>query len=176
MTRRYAGAIAVAFALGGTSLALAAPAGLERPASARQQAGRLEQPGLDSAVPHGATDMLFQAVNAERARLGLPPFAWHDRTGQAAGAHAADMAAHERLQHTGSDGSDAGTRLRSAGVVTSHWAENLGSGHRDAERLVAAWTASPAHRANLVGNFRYAGVGVAVSASGTPYWVLVLTS
>lgn len=175
MTRRHVFVAVVAVvAASGASLATAAPAALTRSAIAGQPAAR--DATDDGSVPPGATDMLFQAINAERGRLGLSQFRWHDQVGAAALAHAKELAARQQLEHTGSDGSNAGQRLRRAGFVTSYWAENLGSGYRDADRLVAGWMASPAHRANLVGNFRHAGIGVAVSTSGTPFWVLVLAS
>lgn len=184
MTRRHVGAIVIAaVALGGTTLVTAAPSGLARPASVHREAGRIRQ--ADPAGAHiadstgaaaaGAAEVLYQAVNAERARLGLPALAWSAGAAAAAQAHAADMAAHDRLQHAGSDGSNAGTRLQRAGVPPTAWAENIAAGYRDAAAVAAAWMASPGHRVNMVGSYRSAGIGVAASASGTPYWVLVLT-
>ena len=47
------------------------------------------------------------AINAERERRGLRPLAWSENLAAAARRHAADMAAHPGLVHTGSDGSEA---------------------------------------------------------------------
>lgn len=184
MTRRHVGAIVIAaVALGGATLVNAAPTGLARPASVHREAGRIRRP--DPAGAHLATSAgpavdaaaqaLFSAVNAERSRVGLPALAWSAGATAAAQGHAADIASRDRLTHTGSDGSNAGTRLQRAGVAPTAWAENIAAGYRDAAEVAAAWMASPGHRANMVGNYRYAGIGVAASASGTPYWVLVLT-
>ena len=179
MTRRHVSAIVIAVAaLGGATLVTAAPSGLARPASVHREAGRIRQAdpaGAHIATSTGAAEMLYAAVNAERARLGLPSLAWSAGATAAAQAHAADMAAHDELRHAGSDGSSAGTRLQRAGVAPTAWAENIAAGYRDGATVAAAWMASPGHRRNMVGDYRSAGVGVAASTSGTPYWVLVLT-
>jgi len=161
MTRRHVSAIVIAVvAVGGATLVTAAPSGLARPASVHVEAGRIGVPdpaGAHIATSPGAAETLYAAATA------------------AAQAHAADMAAHDELRHAGSDGSSAGTRLQRAGVAPTAWAENIAAGYRDGATVAAAWMASPGHRRNMVGDYRSAGVGVAASTSGTPYWVLVLT-
>jgi uncharacterized protein YkwD len=135
------------------------------------RAVRLNPPtGFDPDVDVRAARAVLDAVNAARASRGVAPLRWDDAASRAAQAHSEDMAAMRQMSHLGSDGSDAGTRLRAAGATWSSWGEALGAGQRDAASLVQAWMGSDGHRAVLLGAFTRAGVGVAVSADGTPYW------
>ncbi len=124
------------------------------------------------------TDQLAQAtlclLNAERARYHLRPLAANPRLARAATLHAQDMEQHKYFSHVSRDGSDFVSRIRRAGYLRhcSAWfvGENLawGAGRRRStpQGIVAAWMASPPHRANILnGRFREAGIGVAL---GTP--------
>jgi uncharacterized protein YkwD len=160
-----AGAAAVSSAAGGVPIGSAA--------RSADPAVRVNPPsGVSTDVDVRAAHALVDAVNAARAARGLPPLRWDDGASRAAHAHAVDMAAMREMRHIGSDGSDAGTRLRAAGVSWSSWGEALGAGSRDAPSLVQAWMVSAGHRAVLLGAFTRIGVGVAMSADGTPYWTL----
>ncbi|MEK8049730.1 CAP domain-containing protein [Ideonella sp. DXS22W] len=126
----------------------------------------------------------LQAVNALRAQGArcagrwlpeAPALLWSAAAAQAATVHAADMAGQATLAHRGSDGSQGGERLDRAGYVWSSWGENLGQGHRSVAALVAHWTASPGHCANLLNpRFTELGMACARSASGEPYWAMTL--
>jgi uncharacterized protein YkwD len=48
--------------------------------------------------------------------------------------------------------------------------ENVATGRMTARQVVAAWLKSPAHRANIEGNFTYTGVGVAKDGRGVLYY------
>ncbi len=124
------------------------------------------------------TDQLAQAtlclLNAERSRYHLRPLAANPRLARAATLHAQDMEQQKYFSHVSRDGSDFVSRIRRAGYLRhcSAWfvGENLAWGagrHRSTPQgIVAAWMASPPHRANILnGRFREAGIGVAL---GTP--------
>jgi uncharacterized protein YkwD len=107
-------------------------------------------------------------INRERSRRGLPALDGDARLDRAAYAHSAEMALRNRFSHTSVSGRDLVDRLRSVGYVSRSvsWmaGENIGYvGGRgaDPERMVAAWMASPGHRANILHRrFRDIGVGV----------------
>ncbi|HEY7887899.1 MAG TPA: CAP domain-containing protein [Steroidobacteraceae bacterium] len=85
---------------------------------------------------------------------------------RAAGAHARDMAAHDLFSHIGSDGSTPGQRATRAGYSWSMVGENIASGVRTPQELVAGWLASPHHCANIMtAGFRQMGVAFAVNRS-----------
>ncbi len=54
-----------------------------------------------------------------------PPLAFHPKAIIAARAHSADMRDHQFQDHTGSDGSNPGTRMSKAGYTVSAWGENI---------------------------------------------------
>ena len=78
---------------------------------------------------------------------------------RAAAAHAADMAANNFMGHRGSDGSEAGERVRRAGYQWRVTGENVAAGQPDAETVVKAWLESPGHCVNIMrSEFREMGV------------------
>jgi uncharacterized protein YkwD len=174
---QLAGALVALVALGGASLTYAAVGQIDRPAAVDSAAVRIDPPDDAGLTPEQrAAFAMVELVNAERSRRGLRVLTWDDRVGAAAAAHAADMAAHRRMGHEGSDGSDAGDRLRRAGFDWTTWGENVGAGFTTAPPLFDAWMGSPGHRAHLLGDFRYVGVGAVAAVDGTPYWALVVAS
>lgn len=83
---------------------------------------------------------------------------------RAAAAHAADMAKNGFMGHRGSDGSEAGERVRRAGYVWRSVGENVAAGQPDAEAVVKAWLESPGHCTNIMGpQFTQMGVAFALA-------------
>jgi uncharacterized protein YkwD len=114
-------------------------------------------------------------VNAHRAAAGLRPVRIRVAVHRAAEFHARDQAAMRVMTHTGSDGSDAGQRIRRRGYTWSTWGENVAYGYRTARAVMRAWMNSPGHRANILNpSFRHVGVGVQRGADGLLYWTLDL--
>jgi uncharacterized protein YkwD len=112
-------------------------------------------------------------VNAHRAAAGLRPVRISFAVHRAAELHARDQAAMGFMTHTGSDGSDAGQRIRRQGYTWSMWGENVAYGYGTARAVVRAWMNSPGHRANILNrSFRHIGVGVQRGANGLLYWTL----
>ena len=86
----------------------------------------------------------------------------------AAQAHSADQASVDTMCHTGTDGSNPGTRIVRAGYRV------LGLGRERRQRLprrrvvMVGWMNSPGHRANILnGNFTEIGIGLAYAPDGT---------
>ncbi|MEW2619279.1 CAP domain-containing protein [Streptomyces sp. NPDC048106] len=116
----------------------------------------------------GVTAQIVQLVNAERAKAGCQPLTLNAKLTKAAQDHSADMAAHQNMSHTGSDGSDPGTRITAAGYTWSAYGENVAYGYSTAGEVMAGWMASPGHRANILDcGFQEIGVGLAQPGS---YW------
>jgi uncharacterized protein YkwD len=114
-------------------------------------------------------------VNLRRAEAGLRPLWLHADVHTAARKHSADQARTDRMTHTGSDGSDAGQRIRREGYRWSAWGENVAMGYATPRAVMRAWMHSPGHRANiLTRSFRHIGVGVRRSEDGTIYWTMDL--
>lgn len=151
--------------------------GVTTSAVARATADRVAPPPMPAVPPElRAQFELLELINAERARRGLAPVAWHDRVAVAAQRHAADMAARRQMQHVGSDGSNTGDRLHAAGFDWLSYAENVAAGFTDPKTLVSAWMGSDLHRRNILGPYTVAGIGVAAAGDGTLYWTLDLAT
>ncbi len=122
---------------------------------------------------------IIRLVNQERRRAGLAPLAVSGRLNQAAYLHTLDMVTISNLygpdvahQHTllGVTRPTVIDRLDAAGY--DQWSrffaygENIAYGYTTPQQVVAAWMASPGHRANIL-NPQFAEIGVAVLADAS---------
>ena len=110
-------------------------------------------------------DNLVQHHNAQRA--GLPPLVRDARLDRAAQLHAENMARQGRMSHV-LDGRGPGARVCDQGVCRIGVGENVAVGQRSTGDVMRSWMASPPHRANIQGRYRFIGVGY---SSG--YWCVV---
>jgi uncharacterized protein YkwD len=136
----------------------------------------------------GIQEVLLAEVNAFRAETRqcgaefhapAPPLRWSATLEQAAQAHAVDMARHDLLSHTGSDGRRPAERIDAAGYTWSTIAENVAAGQTSAEEALATWKASPGHCSNLmIPDVSEVGVGAAVNADSDYgyYWSMKLAA
>jgi uncharacterized protein YkwD len=123
--------------------------------------------------PAQLEEWIFEGVNRERRARGLPPLVWDARLAEVARRHSADMAAHRFFGHIAPEGGDLQARLRRSGLTRYRGvAENLALTFDPLDPVgttIHHWMMSPWHKRNLLGPFRYTGVGVAISASGAHY-------
>ncbi|MGW7526825.1 CAP domain-containing protein [Streptomyces sp. NPDC054783] len=121
-----------------------------------------------TATASSVTARVVQLVNAERAKVGCRPLTVNAKLAKAAQAHSADMAAHQNMSHTGSDGSSPGDRITRAGYSWSSYGENVAYGYATPDQVMTGWMNSPGHRANILDcSFTEIGVGLAQPGS---YW------
>ncbi|MEV5174139.1 CAP domain-containing protein [Streptomyces flaveolus] len=121
-----------------------------------------------TATASGVTGEILRLVNAERSKAGCQPLTLNSTLTKAAQAHSDDMAAHQNMSHTGSDGSSPGDRITRAGYTWSSYGENVAYGYSTADQVMAGWMSSPGHRANILNcGFKEIGVGLAQPGS---YW------
>jgi uncharacterized protein YkwD len=111
-------------------------------------------------------------INRERALRGERPLRPNARLRRAAQAHTDSMAFGDYFEHVGGGGPGGGTplaRMRGAGYISSsrvgyEVGENIAWGTRGLatpRAIVAAWMASPGHRANILDrHYRETGIGV----------------
>lgn len=112
-------------------------------------------------------------VNRERALVGAPALQPDAQAERAAKAHVEDMAGRGYFDHVSPEGWTPDDRLRmTGGSGYSLVGENIAVGQRTAADVMAAWMASPGHRANLLdARFTHLGVGV---DEATFHWAKVL--
>jgi uncharacterized protein YkwD len=99
-----------------------------------------------------------------------------DKLSAAAREHAQDMAKHNMLSHSGSDGSTAAVRVTHQHYTWRMVGENVASGPTTADEVVAGWLESP-HHCEIIMDPRYTEMGIAYtvdpkSESGV-YWAQV---
>ena len=119
---------------------------------------------------------IFDRINALRASLGKPPYAWSHDLSVAARIQAEDMAANHYLGHIGSDGSTPGQRLDGTGlaglaVEALIIGENCAMGQETPEDAIQGWINSPPHYAAMIHDkFTEIGIGVSTDETGKKYW------
>jgi cysteine-rich secretory family protein len=104
--------------------------------------------------------LLFDALNRERASLGLSMLYWDDSLASAARQHAERMAQQNTLAHQLPGEPDLRMRAAGAGARYSVIAENVAVGP-DPAVIHNEWMHSPGHRANILSS-QLSVVGIAV--------------
>ena len=82
--------------------------------------------------PASTSNDAIALTNQERANAGLAPLSANGALNSAAAVHSADQAARNQMTHTGSNGSNAGDRIRAAGYSPGTWGENVAAGYSSA--------------------------------------------
>ncbi|MFE0583130.1 CAP domain-containing protein [Streptomyces sp. NPDC058892] len=145
----------------------AAPQPAKPPVTKKPQA---PQPPKTSPAPtaSGSVAAVLALVNQERAAAGCPAVTLNAQLTKAAQDHSADMAAHSNMSHTGSDGSNPGTRITRAGYNWSTYGENVAYGYSTPEKVMEGWMNSQGHRENIL-NCSFKEIGIGLAQPGN-YW------
>jgi uncharacterized protein YkwD len=117
-----------------------------------------------------AMKALLEAHNRERKKEHLGPLTLAPKLNEAARIHAADMAKHKKLSHTGSDGSNVVDRVKRVGYVYVRAGENVANGQESVDAVMKTWMKSPGHRANILANFTEMGAARVEDDEGANYW------
>lgn len=110
---------------------------------------------------------VINALNAYRARNGLPAYTVNTQLAQAAQRHANDIACNKLYVHTGSDGSTAQSRVRDTGYIARTVSENVNGNYPplDGQGVINWWINDRGdirHGQNLLSTtFTQIGVGYA---------------
>lgn len=114
-------------------------------------------------------------LNAARAAQGLALVASSPALTAAAVSQARYMAARGTVTHRSQGNATAQDRVRAQGYDACMTAENIAARQRTVAEVTQGWLTSPGHRANMLrSDATHWGAGSAVTADGTPYWVVVL--
>ncbi|MFY1598710.1 CAP domain-containing protein [Micromonospora sp. WMMD737] len=164
-----------------TKSARPTPAPSRTTAPSRRSAERSTAPaggGTKAPVSSGAGSQASQVValvNAERAKAGCGAVSIDDKLTTAAQRHSQDQADHRNMSHTGSDGSNVGTRLDRVGYSWRTYGENVAWNQKTPAAVMDAWMNSSGHRANIL-NCAFTEIGVGVANSNGPYWTQVFAA
>lgn len=137
----------------------------------------LTSPALACSRPGNLSGMQAQAIrliNDARSAQGKPKLVASEPLTTAAQSQACDMAIHDKLTHTGSDGSKLATRVRRVGYSFRTTNENIAWGQKSPAAAVQGWLNSPGHRKNIMASgTRDIGIGMAYGPGNAPYWVMI---
>jgi len=142
------------------------PVPVEAPAVEQQAAAPALAPAPQPAAPAVAIGSTQHAtINQDRANAGLGPLTWNGCLAGIAYQNAARMANAGAISHAGGASADLGCGLgRQGGENVGYW-----SGGIDDGRLNGMFLASPDHRANIMGPYRYVGTSWVVARNGYAY-------
>jgi len=104
---------------------------------------------------------LFNLINQEREKLGLPTLKENLVLDQAAHLKAEDMLEKDYFSHWNPEGKSPWYWFQLAGYNYQSAGENLAIGFLDSEEVYQAWLNSPSHKANIL-NPNYIDMGIAV--------------
>lgn len=120
-----------------------------------------------------ADKLATNELNAFRGGQGVPALSYNPKLEQSAKSHADDMVKRGFFSHTGSNGSDVGERVRKTGYNWCFVAENIAKGQNGLDAVMAAWSKSPGHRANLLSR---KAKEFALYEAADRTWVMVLAA
>ena len=110
---------------------------------------------------------VLSLVNSERAKYGLSPLTYDSVLSRAADIRAVEI--KSLFSHTRPDGTSCFTVLDEVGYSYRKAGENIAYGQQSAKEVMDAWMNSEGHRANILGDYDYIGIGV-YESGGTIYW------
>lgn len=122
-------------------------------------------PGLEHTILGYASNITPEQVilqtNEQRAEQGLGGLTLSDELSEAALAKGQDMFTDQYWSHTAPDGTEPWYFIERSGYKYKVAGENLARDFMNTSDMVAAWMASPTHRANLL-NPSFQEIGIAV--------------
>lgn len=132
------------------------------PSSTPEATSTSSTPSAPASAESGPTDRVLVLVNAERAKAGCAPLTENAKLTKAAQDHSQDMADHQNMSHTGSDGSSMSDRLSRVGYAYRSAGENVAAGYTSPESVMDGWMNSAGHKANILNcGFKEIGIGLA---------------
>lgn len=138
--------------------------------AAQEKKGALKPPKVEQELIDLTND-LRKAARLTPAGPSPGPLAVNPKLMAAARAHAANMAAQDKLDHTLEDRTFA-DRAKDAGYQYRLIGENIAWRPETPRELLEGWMNSPLHRENILKEgFTEIGVGVAKNQKGERYWV-----
>ena len=125
-------------------------------------------------IPQSSLTMqVLSIVNSERAKYGLDALTYDAHLSSAADIRAVEI--KSLFSHTRPDGRSCFTALDEVGYSYRKAGENIAYGQRTAEEVMNAWMNSEGHRANILGDYTFIGIGV-YEKGGVIYWSQFFTS
>ncbi len=131
--------------------------------------------GLNSFVPVNNSSLVQEVwleTNAFRKTKGLSELELREELNAIALQHSENMAkGHVAFGHSGFEKRNS-QALKSISNIKG-FAENVAFGHQTGKDAVEKWKISAGHRQNMLGKFKYIGIGIAKDKQGRMYYTQV---
>jgi len=126
----------------------------------------------------GLESQMWEAINGERAKAGLPPLGIDGRLVVLAKERSGDMMTRGYFSHTTPEGRMVFDFLDGRGIYSPYAGENLGRTNGEANQavqlVVAGFMNSDTHRRNVLNShYTHLGIGEATGPDGMRYFSLV---
>ena len=99
-------------------------------------------------------------VNTERTKNNLNILYYSDKASKSSRKHSKDMMIKNYFDHTNKKNESPFDRMEEEGINYKNAGENIAAGQSSAIYAHHAWMNSLGHRKNILGNYKYIGVGV----------------
>jgi uncharacterized protein YkwD len=119
---------------------------------------------------------IFDLINAERRRRGLPALVYNPQLDQMAKIQARQMATFQKMAHVlpGAEMPTLADRAHRVGYTYGRIAENVALGYPSPDAVVEGWMTSKGHRENILDrDVVETGIGMARSSAGGLYYCQV---
>lgn len=127
---------------------------------------------LSFTSPENLVDDVLAYTNKFRKSKRLPPLEMRDDLNAIAQKHTDDMArGRVTFGHSGFDKRE--NLARKDFHAASHFAENVAYGSTTGRDVVDGWKSSTGHRRNMLGPYKYIGIGVARDRKGVLYYTQI---
>jgi uncharacterized protein YkwD len=149
----------------------AAPPAAAPPAAAPPAAAPVQEapPAAPAAIVIGSAQQAL--INQDRAEAGLGPLTWSSCLASVADSNAARMAGQGFISHTNGPDRDLGCGLgNQAGENVGYWSVGIND-----SQLNTMFMASPEHRANIMGPYRYIATSWVQAGNGYGYIAVELS-
>lgn len=123
----------------------------------------------------GLVEDVLEETNDFREKQDLPDLVMRDDLNAIAQKHSADMASGRvSFGHDGFEGrqKEAAAKLKTIRA----FAENVAYGVSTGKEVVKLWKNSPGHRRNMLGNYKYIGIGTATDSRGRVYYTQIFAN
>ena len=132
---------------------------------------------LDSMYPQ-ESDILKESyelqvidlTNSVREKRGLNKLTYSEKATKSARKHSLDMINENYFDHMNKKQQTPFDRMKNEGIVYRGAGENIAAGQVSAIYAHEAWMNSEGHRKNILGNYKYIGVGVEFGGHYTIYY------
>lgn len=113
---------------------------------------------------------LLDLINQDRVNKGLTTLTLIEEISYVGSTHSDYMITKGQISH---DNFQDRANSLASGIGAITVGENVADGFNTSNGVLAAWNASPAHKANLEGNYTHFGLSVKADTTGKKYYTLL---